>query len=117
MNTPIGDKLFQDIPRREAKFRENRPRDVEKSVDGKKTRMLAINVSIPNLTGARLEQFPSPQMTDSKPSITRKPHVVVFRKSPFAANAVPKLVAMATSLTPSISAMSSLDSLTPKTYP
>jgi len=36
MNTLIGDKLFQDIPRRLAKFRENRPRDVEKSVDGKK---------------------------------------------------------------------------------
>ena len=38
MNSPIGDKLFQDIPvpRRVAKFRENRPRDVEKSVDGKK---------------------------------------------------------------------------------
>ena len=35
MNTRIGDKLFQDIPRRVAKFRENRPRDVEKSVDGK----------------------------------------------------------------------------------
>ena len=34
MNTSIGDKLFQDIPRREAKFSENRPRDVEKSVDG-----------------------------------------------------------------------------------
>ena len=27
--------LFQGIPRRVAKFRENRPRDVEKSVDGK----------------------------------------------------------------------------------
>ena len=36
MNIPIGDKLFQNIPRRVAKFRENRPRDVEKSVDGKK---------------------------------------------------------------------------------
>jgi len=35
MNTPIGDRLFQDITRRAAKFRENRPRDVEKSVDGK----------------------------------------------------------------------------------
>jgi len=34
MNTPIGDKLFQNISRREAKFRENRPRDVKKSVDG-----------------------------------------------------------------------------------
>ena len=75
------------------------------------TRMLAINMSIPNLTVARLEQFPSPQMTDNKPSFTRKPHVVIFRQSPFAANAVPKLVVMATSLRPSISAMSSLDSL------
>jgi len=36
MNTPIGDGLFQDIARRVAKFRENRPRGVEKSVDGKK---------------------------------------------------------------------------------
>jgi len=41
MNTPIGDKLFQNIPRRVTKFRENRPRQVEKSVDGQKdeTRM------------------------------------------------------------------------------
>ena len=67
--------------------------------------MLAINVSIPNLTVARLEQFPSPQMTDNKPSFTRKPYVVIFRQSPFAANAVPKLVAMTTSLRPSISGM------------
>jgi len=36
MNTPIGDKLFQHIPRRVANFRENRPRDVENLVDGKK---------------------------------------------------------------------------------
>ena len=79
--------------------------------------MLAINVSILNPTVARLEQFRSPQMTENKPSFTRKPHVVIFRQSPFAANAVPKLVAMATSLRPSISAMFSLDSLTPKTYP
>ena len=79
--------------------------------------MLAINVSIPNLTVARLEQFPSPQMIDNKPSFTRKPHVVIFRQSPFAANAVPKLVAMAMSLRPLISAMCSFDSLTPKTYP
>ena len=78
--------------------------------------MLAINVSIPNLTVARLEQFPSPQMTDNKPSFTRKPHAVIFRQNPFATNVVPKLVAMATSLRPLISAMSSLDSLTPKTY-
>ena len=71
----------------------------------KRTRMLAINVSIPNLTVARVEQFPSPQMTDNKPSFTRKPHVVIFRHSPFVANAVPKLVAMATSLRPSISGL------------
>jgi len=36
LNTAIGDKLFQDIPRRVAKFRENRSRDVENLVDGKK---------------------------------------------------------------------------------
>jgi len=35
MNTPIGDKLFQDIPHRVARFRKNRPRDIEKSVDEK----------------------------------------------------------------------------------
>ena len=63
MNTAIGDKLFQNIPRRVAMFRENRPRDVEKSMDGKrKARMLAINELIPNLTVARLEQFRSPQL-------------------------------------------------------
>jgi len=36
MTTPIGDKLFQHIPRRVANFRENRPRDVENLVDGNK---------------------------------------------------------------------------------
>jgi len=36
---PIGGKLFQAIPRRVAKFRENRPSDVEKSVDGKKEKI------------------------------------------------------------------------------
>jgi len=36
MNTNIGDKIFQNTPRRVAKFRENRPRDVEKSAVGKK---------------------------------------------------------------------------------
>jgi len=35
MNTPVGDKLFQDIPHRVAKFHENRLWDDEKSVDGK----------------------------------------------------------------------------------
>jgi len=39
MKTPVGDKLFQDIPHCVAKFRKNRPRDVEKSVDGKKTKL------------------------------------------------------------------------------
>ena len=36
MNTPIGDKLCQDILRRVAKFHENRPRDDEKSDERKK---------------------------------------------------------------------------------
>jgi len=38
MNTHIGDKIFQDTPRCVAKFRENRPRYVEKSVVGNKKR-------------------------------------------------------------------------------
>ena len=50
MNTPIGDRLFQDIPRRLAKFRENRPRDVEKSVDEKKLNKLEMSVSYTHLT-------------------------------------------------------------------
>ena len=71
--------------------------------------MLTINVSIPNLTVARLEQFRSPQLriqrqrptdglTENKPSFIRKPHVVISRQSSFAADAVPKLVVIATSL-------------------
>jgi len=46
--------------------------DVDKSMDGKiflkflKTRMLAINVSIPNLTVARQEQLRSPQLYESR---------------------------------------------------
>jgi len=36
MNTHIGDRIFQYTPRRVAKFRENWPRDVEKSVVGNK---------------------------------------------------------------------------------
>jgi len=36
MNIHIGDKIFQDTPRRVAKFRKNQPRDVGKSVVGKK---------------------------------------------------------------------------------
>jgi len=85
--------------------------------------MLAINVSIPNLTVTSLEQFRTPQLqiqrerptdaglTENKPSFKRNPHVVISRQNPFADNVVQKLVSMATSLTPLISAMSSLDSL------
>jgi len=36
MNTHIGDYIFQNTPHRVAKFHENRPRDVEKSVVGRK---------------------------------------------------------------------------------
>ena len=89
--------------------------------------MLAINVPIPNLIVARLEQFLSPQLqiqrqpriglTENKLSFIRNPHVVISRQSPFAVNVVPKLVAMATCLGHSISAISSSDSLTPKTHP
>jgi len=91
--------------------------------------MLAIDVSIPNGTVARLEQFLSPHLrvqterptdrglTENKSSFIRKHNVAISRQSPFAANVVPKLAAMATSLRPSISAMSSLDSLTLQTYP
>jgi len=89
---------------------------MQQSMD--KTRMLAINVSVPNLTVAGLEQFRTLQLriqrkwptdaalTENKPSFIRNPHVVISRQNPFAANVVPKLVAMATSLRPAISAMS-----------
>jgi len=43
--------------------------------------------------------------------------VVNIHTKPVNANLVPKLVAMATTLRHSISAISSLDSLTPKTHP
>jgi len=43
--------------------------------------------------------------------------VAIVHTKPVIAILVPKLVAMATFLRPSISGMSSLDSLTPKTYP
>jgi len=39
MNTRIGDKIFQNTPRRVAKFCENGPRDVEKSVVGKEIKL------------------------------------------------------------------------------
>jgi len=52
------------------------------------------------------------------PSITIRLHVVaIVHTKPVIPILVLKLVAMATSLRPSISAMSSLNSLTPKTYP
>jgi len=40
MNSHIGDKIFQNTPRRVAKFRENRPKDVEKCVVGKKDKIM-----------------------------------------------------------------------------
>ena len=63
------------------------------------------------------QQMQGLMKSENKPSFIRKPHVVISRQSLFAANVAPKLVAMTTSLRPSISAVSSLDSLTPKTYP
>jgi len=44
----IGDKLFQDIRRRVANFLENRPRNVERSVDGKNNIAYDQNVSWSN---------------------------------------------------------------------
>jgi len=53
------------------------------------TTILAINVSIPNLTVARLEQFWTPQLqiqterpteaglSENKPSFIRNPHVLI----------------------------------------
>jgi len=76
--------------------------------------MLTINVSIPNLTVARLEQFRTPQLliqrerpadgglTENKPSFIRNPQVVISRQNPFPVSVVPKLVSMATFLRPSI---------------
>ena len=46
MNTHIGDKIFQDTPRRVTKFCENRPRDVEKSVVGKDKRYHGQNITV-----------------------------------------------------------------------
>ena len=56
---PIGDTLFQDIPRRVAKFRENRPREV-KSVDRRRKKikklecgpMPNVMAALPNIGGA-----------------------------------------------------------------
>jgi len=53
MNTHIGDKIFHDTSRRAAKFRENRPRDVEKSVVGKKKTKLEMWVPCPYSPVAR----------------------------------------------------------------
>ena len=58
MNTHIGDQIFQDTPRRVAKLRKNRPRDVEKSVVGKKKTKLecgpmpSVMAALPNIDGA-----------------------------------------------------------------
>jgi len=52
--------------------------------------------------------------TTQTPSMTNRLVAIVQTKSVITI-LVPKLIAMATSLRPSISAMSSLDSLTPKT--
>ena len=54
MNTSIGDGLFQDIPRRVKKFRENRPRDVQKSVDWKKHDQNITVFAMANVDGGRL---------------------------------------------------------------
>ena len=49
MNTPIGYKLFQDIPRRVAKFREKLAQNIEKSVDGKNfSPKMGCHVRFPN---------------------------------------------------------------------
>ena len=125
MNTPIGDRLFHGIPRRVAVSRKSA--HGRRKIGGRekeKTRMLAIN-----LTVARLEQFRTLQLriqrerptdaglTENKPSFIGNPHVVISCQNPFSANVVTKLVSMATSLRPAISAMSSFDSLSPKTHP
>jgi len=48
----IEDKIFQDIPRRMAKIREKWPRDVEKSVVGKKKTKLKMWADMPNVMAA-----------------------------------------------------------------
>jgi len=45
--TAIGHNQFQNIPRRVAEFREDRFRDVEKSVDGKKIKTSVKYNSVP----------------------------------------------------------------------
>jgi len=61
MNTHIGDSIFQGTPRRVAKFRENRPRYVEKSLVGKKKTKLEcrpmpnVMAAQPNIGGAFCE--------------------------------------------------------------
>jgi len=52
MNTLIGGRLFQNISRRLPKFRENRPRDVKKSVDGKKNKKHDQNITVFAIAGA-----------------------------------------------------------------
>jgi len=77
-----------------------------------KTRMLAIKVTtdsrppraVPIAATTNPERATNRRRgwLKSKPSFIRKPHVVISRQSPFAANVILKLVAMATSLSPSI---------------
>jgi len=52
MNAPIGDKLFQHIPRRMANFRKNQLRDVENLADGRKIKKLKNNTN-QNITVSR----------------------------------------------------------------
>jgi len=88
----------------------------------RKTRMLAINVPISNLTVA----VPTWRSSDHRNCETRektnkrrdwklaipytKSHIVISHHRPHTASVVPKTVAMATSIRTSISAMSSSDS-------
>ena len=60
--------------------------------------------------------WPTCPTTQTPPSITNNLVAIVHTK-PVIALLAQKLVAMATSLRPPISAMSSWDSLTPKTHP
>jgi len=65
-----------------------------------------------------LDVLIQPQIDATVLDFTIFPAVVaIVHAKPVIAILVPKFVAVATSLRPSISGMSSLDSLTPKTYP
>jgi len=51
VNTHIGDRIFQDIARRVAKFRENRPWDIDKSVDGRNKKQHDQNITVSRYRG------------------------------------------------------------------